>query len=72
MSKLKVPRPYVSNSQFSLFTRDPMEYYEQYFVAGIEKEGEPLTIGKIFQQAWCDKKYDYAKALEEAGLAERF
>lgn len=68
MSKLKLPRPYISNSQLSLFTRDPMAYYEQYFVARIEEKGEPLTIGKIFQEAWCDKKYDYTKALEEAGF----
>lgn len=68
MSKLKLPRPYISNSQFNLFTRDPMEYYEQYFVAGIQEEREPLTIGKIFQKAWCDKKYDYAKELEKAGF----
>ena len=45
-----------------------MEWYMQYMVARVEKEGEPLTLGKIFQQAMCDKKFDYAKALKEAGF----
>lgn len=68
MSRLQMPLPYLSNSAFNLYEKDPMEYYEQYFVARVQEESEPMTLGTIFQEAWCDKKYDYAKALEEAGF----
>jgi hypothetical protein len=68
MSKLKMPLPYLSHSAFALFNRDPMAYYEQYYVARYQEERAPMTLGKIFQLAWCDPKYDYAEALKKAGF----
>jgi len=68
MNKLKLPKPYISPSQFMLFNRDPMAYYEQYFVARIDEATTKMTFGKIFQKAWCDKKYNYEKALQEHGF----
>jgi len=73
MSKeLKMPRPYVSPSQLMLFERDPMEYYQQYFVAKVDMATDKMTFGKIFQLAWCDKKYDYIKALKDAGFTSDY
>lgn len=66
--KIEMPLPYLSNSAFNLYCKDPMEYYEQYFVARVQKEYKPMTEGKIFQEAWCDKKFDYKKALQKEGF----
>lgn len=68
MSELKLPKPYISHSQFTLFKRDPMAYYEQYFVARLDEPTEKMTLGKIFQKAWCDKKYPYEQELKKAGF----
>lgn len=68
MSKLKMPLPYLSHSAFALFQRDPMAYYEQYYVGRFQEEKEPMTVGKIFQKAWCDPKYNYVEALKKAGF----
>ena len=68
MSKLKLPKPYISPSQLMLFERDPMAYYEQYFVARIDAPTQKMTFGKIFQEAWCDKKYNYEKELQKHGF----
>lgn len=63
-----MPLPYLSKSAFELYEKDPMEYYEQYFVARVYEESEAMTLGTIFQEAWCDPKYNYKKALKEAGF----
>ena len=68
MSKLKLPKPYISHSQFYLFIRDPMAYYEQYFVGRVDEPTPKMVFGKIFQEAWSDKNYDYEKALQENGF----
>ena len=68
MSKLKLPKPYISHSQFYLFIRDPMAYYEQYFVGRVDEPTPKMVFGKIFQEAWSDKSYDYEKALQENGF----
>jgi len=68
MSKLKLPKPYISPSQLMLFERDPMAYYEQYFVARVDEPTQKMSFGKIFQEAWCDKKYNYEKELQKHGF----
>lgn len=68
MSELKLPKAYISHSQFVLFKRDPMAYYEQYFVAKIDEPTDKMSLGKIFQEAWCDPKYNYEKKLKEVGF----
>lgn len=68
MSKLKLPLPYISHSSFALFQFDPLEWYQQYYVARVDKQSEPMTLGKIFQLAWSNPKYNYAKALEDEGF----
>jgi len=72
MSKLKMPCPYVSYSQLALFERDPMEYYQQYFVARVDYATDKMTFGKIFQEAWCDPKFDYTQALTKAGFTSDY
>jgi hypothetical protein len=72
MSKLKMPCPYVSYSQLALFERDPLEYYQQYFVARVDYATDKMNFGKIFQEAWCDPKYNYQKALQEAGFTSDY
>ena len=71
-TKLQMPCPYVSYSQLALFERDPLEYYQQYFVARVDWATDKMTFGKIFQEAWCDKKYDYVKELTKAGYTSDF
>lgn len=66
--KLEMPISYFSQSSFGLFMRDPMAWYMQYMVGRVEKKGPALTKGKIFQIAWSDRKYDYAKELKKAGF----
>lgn len=68
MSKLKLPLPYISHSSFALFHFDPLEWYQQYYVARVDKQTDPMTLGKIFQLAWSDPKFDYAKALKKEGF----
>ena len=63
-----MPEPYVSNSSFSLWNKDRTAWYLQYMVAREERKGEKMTLGKIFQEAWCDKKYDYVKELKKHGF----
>lgn len=67
-NKLKLPVPYISHSQFWLFEKDPMAYYEQYFVARVDEPTPKMTFGKIFQEAWSDKKYNWRKALQDGGF----
>ena len=68
MSKIKLPKKYISPSQLMLFERDPMAYYDQYFVGRIDSATPKMIFGKIFQEAWCDKKYNYKKELTDAGF----
>lgn len=66
--KLKLPLPYISNSSFALFQIDPMAWYQQYYVARVREDSKPMTLGSIFQEAWCNPKYDYVRALHAAGF----
>ena len=68
MSKLKLPLPYISHSQFWLFENDPMEYYQQYFVCRIDEPTDKMILGKVFQEAWSDPKYPWRDKLKEAGF----
>ena len=70
--KMKLPRPYLSYSQFYLYQNDPMEYYQQYYVCRVDEPTPKMLFGKIFQEAWCDKKYDYAKELKAAGFTANY
>lgn len=63
-----MPLPYISHSAWALFNRDPLEYFQQYFVGRVDKPTLKMSLGKIFQEAWCDPKYDYAKKLKELGV----
>lgn len=67
VATLKPPRPYFSHSQFALFNRNPEEYYQQYYISPIDNATPKMTLGKIFQEAWCDPEYDYEKMLREIG-----
>lgn len=40
----------------------------QYMVGRVERVGKKMSLGKIFQMAWCDKKYDYTLALKQNGF----
>lgn len=64
---MKLPRPYISPSQFTLFWSDPRKYYLDYYFVRNDKPTVKMTFGTIFQLAWCDPAYDYVKALREAG-----
>lgn len=66
--KMKMPLPYLSNSAFELFQKDPMAYYTQYYVARLDESKPAMDLGKIFQLAWCDPKYDYVAALKKLGF----
>lgn len=68
MSRVKMPLPYLSYSAFDLYQRDPLEFYQQYFVARVDRATTKMTLGKIFQEAWRSRKYNYRKALEKAGF----
>lgn len=63
-----MPLPYLSYSAFWLFQKDPMEYYKQYFICRVDEATPQMMLGKIFQEAWSDPKYDYVAALKEAGF----
>lgn len=45
-----------------------MEWYQQYFVARVTEESAPMNLGRVFQDAWCDPKYDYVAALKKLGF----
>lgn len=68
MSKFKLPKKYISPSQLYLFENFPMAYYEQYFIGRIDKATPKMIFGKIFQEAWCDKKYNYESELQKNGF----
>lgn len=63
-----MPLPYLSKSAFELYERDPIEYYKEYFVCRKNIQNDKMILGTIFQEAWCDKKYDYKKELKKAGF----
>ena len=65
---MKLPLPYISQSQFWLFNNDPEEYYQQYYVARRQQPTKKMIFGSIFQEAWCDKAYNYKKKLRQAGF----
>ncbi len=65
---MKLPRPYLSHSQFWLFNHDPEEYYKQYYIARIDKPTPKMVLGKLFQEAWSDRAFNYIKALKKAGF----
>ena len=64
---MKMPLPYISYSAWSLYLEDPTEYFSQYFVCRVDKPTIKMKIGKIFQEAWCDRSYDFEKRLKEEG-----
>lgn len=66
--KVKMPLKYLSYSAWELYRRDPMGFYQQYFVGRLERPTPKMILGSIFQEAWADPKYDYSKALKEAGF----
>lgn len=66
--KLKMPLPYISFSAWNLYINDPLGYFQQYFVGRVDKPTLKMKIGKIFQEAWCDQKYDYVAKLRELGV----
>ena len=70
--KLKMPLPYLSYSAWDLYLRDPMEFYMQYFVGRVDKATDKMTLGKIFQEAWSDPKYNYIKELRDAGFTSNW
>lgn len=63
----KPPKEYISHSQWTLWKRDPLEYYSSYYVEKADIETDPMTLGKIFQKAWCDPKYEYEKEFKQLG-----
>lgn len=65
---MKLPATYISYSQWWLFTNKPKEYYQQYYVAKLDKPTPKMILGTIFQEAWCDKAYNYKKALKKHGF----
>lgn len=67
-----MPLPYLSFSAFDLYQRDPIEFYQQYFVCRVDRATAKMTLGKIFQEAWSDPKYDYKKALKSAGFTSNY
>lgn len=68
MKKLKMPLPYLSYSAFDLYLRDPIEFYKQYYVGRVDSATPKMVLGKVFQEAWSDPKYDYAEELRKAGF----
>ena len=65
---MNLPLPYISHSQFWLFNHDPEKYYQQYYVSRLDQATKPMIFGKIFQEAWCDRGYNYPKKLRKAGF----
>lgn len=63
----KPPKEYISHSQWTLWKRDPLEYYRSYYIAKIDNETDPMTLGKVFQKAWCNPKYDYETEFKQLG-----
>ena len=49
-----------------------MEFYSQYFIGRVDKATPKMTLGKIFQEAWSDPKYNYIKALRDAGFTSNY
>lgn len=70
--KLKMPLPYLSYSAFDLYQRDPMEFYQQYFIGRVDRATPKMILGKIFQEAWSDPKYDYVAELRKAGFTSNY
>lgn len=69
---LKMPLPYISYSAWALFQKSPVEYYQQYFIGRIDKPTPRMLLGKIFQEAWSDPKYDYVKELKKVGFTSDY
>lgn len=63
----KPPKEYISHSQWTLWKRDPLEYYRNYYIGRNDYETDPMTLGKIFQKAWCDPRYDYETEFRSLG-----
>jgi hypothetical protein len=67
-----MPLPYLSYSAWDLYNRDPMAYFQQYYVGRVDKPTLKMTLGKIFQEAWCDPKYDYIAELRRVGFTSDY
>lgn len=72
MKNEKMPLPYISYSAWSLYQNDPMGFFQQYFVGRVDRATIKMKVGKIFQEAWCDPKYDYRKELKDIGVTGDF
>lgn len=66
--KIKMPLAYLSHSAWDLYRRDPLAFYQQYFVGRLDRPTLKMKLGKIFQEAWSDKAYDYAAELKKEGF----
>jgi hypothetical protein len=58
----------ISYSEFSTFYEDPNKYYKEYIIGLREKPNKPMMFGSIIHKMFEDEKYDYNKALQEAGF----
>jgi len=71
MKKTKEEKRHFSFSQFNLYKQDPQAYFEKY-VLGIEQITTPKMMkGKIFSEAFADRKYDFKKALIDNGFKQK-
>lgn len=68
MAVNKKLKHYVSYTQLELLLRDPEEYEKRYVLGLKEEPTEAMTFGKIFQRAWADRTFNYARACAREGL----
>lgn len=69
---IKLPLPYLSYSAYWLYNKDPLGYYQQYFIARVEEPTEKMLLGKIFQEAWSDPAFDYEAELIKEGFTSNY
>lgn len=67
-----MPLPYLSFSAWWLYQQSPVEFYQQYYVGRVDAPTLKMQLGKIFQEAWSDPKYNFVKELKKVGFTSDY
>jgi len=68
MSDSQAPREYISFSQYSTYQRSPENYFKEYILGMRREPTKPMTLGKIFDEAFSNRDVKWKPQLKSFGF----
>jgi hypothetical protein len=66
-----VEKGYISYSGYRKYNEDKQGYFEHYVLGIPVQETKPMLYGKIFSEAFRDRKFDFVSELKKGGFSEK-